>query len=540
MSSKPTVRAPAAYVAPNAIAFGAIDSQAVVVDAANPLPISIRSFRRSAEVAPSDTQPLGAGIADDMFIGTGGDVRARLAEDGMFVTFRNLASGSQLRMSVSQVSATGTTAQDLVALYYSASASDPMSSAKPLSTAIPLADFSDRGALFSPNAALTDAASTDNPTGAKTALRLATSGSTTYPVASSALLDAPVDVTNGTIVVPFKPVAQIIKEQPMVRFSLELFSSGSPSAPPANYHQMDPFGAGPSAMKEVSTAPDAATPGRWQALGVPSTGFVAVGSGADLSAITWVRLQLRGQTNYSQVIELGSPKFQPNPLDKAKAVLCFDDLYEEIFTVAKPLFDAKGWKFSFNGGALQTNIGQPGRLTLAQCQQLVSEGHHMMLQAWSTEDQAAINAMSDAERAAEMQSQIDYMVANGLMNADAPRFGSYFSGVGSTDIAAYPMFRDYTPQGTRLYSLPHGANPPIWYGETFPWPDPQMVRAIAGDATSPSGFREAHVQQAITNNGVAILTWHSDQSALGHFLDYLATQDIDVVSAKELIMQYDF
>jgi hypothetical protein len=400
--------------------------------------------------------------------------------------------------------------------------------------AIPLGDWSQRSLLHNPPASVTAVPSSDNPYGQSSVIQIDAGAAATVSIANSAVMSPPVDVRNGAIHMPFKPV---FRGHEFSVSSVKLYSSGSKAAPPANYHQLDRFGEGPSSMQAVVTS-NGDAPGRWQVWGFPvGSALKQVGTGADLSAITWIEWELRAGASGGK-LELGKrPLFQPNALTKAKAIFCFDDLHDTVFTTVRPLFNALGWKFSFNGGALNTTIGQPGRMTLAQCQQLVAEGHHMMLQAWSSEAQATIDAMTDAQRAAEMQAQIDFMVANGLMQPGDKRFGSYFSSVGDKDMTAFPMFRDYNTSGTRKHMQARSQNPPFYYGETFPWPDKHSIRAIAGEFTSPSDNRAVLYANAIADKGVAITNRHNDLTTLSADLDLLdgLRSQIDVVSAKQLL-----
>ena len=72
--------------------------------------------RRAAAVAPHDVNAL-AEVPKALFVGTGGDLVARGAGGGADVTFKNLANGALLPFRAEYVRATGTTAQNIVALY---------------------------------------------------------------------------------------------------------------------------------------------------------------------------------------------------------------------------------------------------------------------------------------------------------------------------------------------------------------------------------------------------------------------------------------
>jgi hypothetical protein len=71
---------------------------------------------RAVAVTPHDVNAL-ADIPKALFVGTAGNLMARGAGGGADVLFKNLAAGSILPLRAQFVRATGTTAQDLVALY---------------------------------------------------------------------------------------------------------------------------------------------------------------------------------------------------------------------------------------------------------------------------------------------------------------------------------------------------------------------------------------------------------------------------------------
>lgn len=65
-------------------------------------------------VAPHDADPLPQ-LPKALYVGTGGDVTLRCADDAVDVTFRNVPSGSLIRARARFVRATGTTAADILA-----------------------------------------------------------------------------------------------------------------------------------------------------------------------------------------------------------------------------------------------------------------------------------------------------------------------------------------------------------------------------------------------------------------------------------------
>ena len=71
---------------------------------------------RAAAVAPHDVNAL-AEVPKALFVGTGGDLTMRGAEGAADVLFRNVPAGAVLPFRALYVRASGTTAQDIVALF---------------------------------------------------------------------------------------------------------------------------------------------------------------------------------------------------------------------------------------------------------------------------------------------------------------------------------------------------------------------------------------------------------------------------------------
>lgn len=66
-------------------------------------------------IVPNDTQELGQ-ATKAIFVGTGGNIVLKAIHSEDFVTFSNVISGSILDIRVRAISATGTTAQDIIGL----------------------------------------------------------------------------------------------------------------------------------------------------------------------------------------------------------------------------------------------------------------------------------------------------------------------------------------------------------------------------------------------------------------------------------------
>ncbi|MGE4431903.1 MAG: hypothetical protein AB7E05_14300 [Sphingobium sp.] len=399
----------------------------------------------------------------------------------------------------------------------------------PIPGAIAITDFSARATLLGPVAAITDAATVDHPSGAETVLQIVTSANTTYIVTPAAALAEPVDVTDGYVQIPFRPVSYA---ENIGRWSIELHSAGTPAAPTANYHQLDPFGEGPSALKQILTSKNAGVaPGRWQVFQVHGSDFTAVGSGADLSAIKFARLTVRGNTGSTVTIQFGSIRFQPRVVQKAACVIYFDDGHTGTHDTALPLFQAKGFKGCFNLGAMLETLDVPGRMSTEQVSALVAAGWELHGQAYTSEDVAVIGAMTDEQRAAEMTGQQAVATSNGW--GDNIVHGSYFSGVSQYELDLFPMFHGFC-RSVRAYFSARGANPPMLYGESYPYADKWLIRSLSGDHSAEQLI--AHCEQAVKNKGLAAFTFHGGLTSLPDLLDWLDAHrdEIEVVTEAQL------
>jgi len=70
--------------------------------------------KRAVNVIPSDSTVIP--VTRSLYLGTGGDIRVRMAEDQGVITFPNVAAGF-FSVQVDQIYSTSTTAADIIALY---------------------------------------------------------------------------------------------------------------------------------------------------------------------------------------------------------------------------------------------------------------------------------------------------------------------------------------------------------------------------------------------------------------------------------------
>jgi hypothetical protein len=72
---------------------------------------------RSDAVTTHNTNPLPV-VSDELYVGVGGDITMRLEKDASDRTFKNVIQGSTLYLRATHIRTTGTTATNLIAIYY--------------------------------------------------------------------------------------------------------------------------------------------------------------------------------------------------------------------------------------------------------------------------------------------------------------------------------------------------------------------------------------------------------------------------------------
>ncbi len=379
---------------------------------------------------------------------------------------------------------------------------------------------------------LSDATNGDNPMGQATVLQFVPPAANTHYFLTIPLA-GPTDLRGGSIEMTVKHAANIGN---LSAFDIELHSSTTIGTPTGDYSGILGWNDGVTMMKNGSTG-SGTTAGRWQTVAF-STAMIAeggttrvAGAGADLSQIRWIRLRIRSASSQPIVqFQFGPIRFQANPLTKAKLILCFDDGHISQYDTALPAIRAKGWAGVLFPGAVQAVIDSDAtKLTTAQLQQMQAEGWQIASQAWSAEN---------VQNQTEVDALKAWMAARGLTGGG---FGSYFSAIGPRSLASWPTFRD-NYRGVRSFDSPRGLNPPSVFGESYPWPDYGWVHALAADASGggASGFRTAHIDQAIANKGVALMVWHADMTGLQEVIDYADTKraQIDVVTEAALFAAF--
>lgn len=398
--------------------------------------------------------------------------------------------------------------------------------------------FSQKSDILNPPATVVDVTTEDSLYG-KNAVQLNLTQSTLVTLAPLANSTSPIDVTNGILRFWHKPIALV--GGGLDRFSIELHSAGTPSAPTANFHQLSignaPYDFGARLTSQTGI-------GRWQSYGIPINNMILAGTGADLTQIRFARLVIRSNKAGVQ-LQIGNIEFIPNPLDKAKAIFSFDDGYLSHADYVARKLAVYGFPAVLFPSPVTASVGiSSGRISTQQVRNLHDyHGWQIGSQAWSTENFNEVLAMGVDGFTSEMSKLRNWHKAMGVTGGE---HGSYFSGITPDVLEAFPVFRKHF-RSMRRYDSGNNVNPPMQIGESFPFGDPMNIRCLAGDSAgfgANNGQRLIdHAQQAITNKGVAYYAWHDTLAAPGNdrtgfealltFLDENRDK-IDVVTEDDL------
>jgi hypothetical protein len=359
-------------------------------------------------------------------------------------------------------------------------------------------------------------------------------------ITSKTLLTTPVDVRNGSIRWTFKPIIGV----PDYNWSIVLYSSGSPSAPPANYHS----GGGSVPLQSYSSGGNTGL-GRWQSIGIPvNTNFTAVGSGADLSKVTWAAISVGGSSTSTAI---GNIDFVPNPRPKAAVIVRFDNGYGNAYTKGFPLLQAVGAPAFFSLTTGLSLVGQTGFLTSSQISDLIAHGWQLSVKSYSTEDQATVDAMTPAQRNAEYQNCRAVAASFGVRRSSYDSI--YYSNVGPTDMTAYPQLSGNFRTLMNFSGGNPGANPPQYFGECFPFGDRYNILTMSlvsdgGSGATLTTYLGYALDQARLNKGVLIISMHNDlanSDALQAFKDMITyvtvthSDTMEFTTPRKLLAPYN-
>lgn len=320
-------------------------------------------------------------------------------------------------------------------------------------------------------------------------------------------------------------------------FAIELYSSGSPASPPADYHNCAVSVFSPGFIKV-----DARTGGAIVSFSVPNSSFVAVGAGATTTAITWARFKVTGGSSGAGC------KFRPHSIrsvkkarSKAAVVFLFDDMHIGQYTGALPILS----KYNYPACLAVDTVVKMGQSGFMTPQQLVNvhqrHGWQMVGQVQggngaSTTIDTGISAEHAISQAARFKTM---MKALGISGTEDFSHGSTsFHGASGLTGMLYDNFPALKRMFRDSVSFLGGTNtnPPMTFGESAPFGDPYAIRRMNMSGFTATTFAERwqnHVDQAIANKGVAIFGAHSEfnsageaLTALGTLVEYIRTQEL--------------
>lgn len=340
-------------------------------------------------------------------------------------------------------------------------------------------------------------------------------------IAPAAAQVTPVDVTNGAIhfthVWPDNAGNSFATNGPTA-FYIELHSAGTPSAPTANYH--------------TTTALNALNPGFMGAsvqgynlqrcFSLPTSYFSAVGTGADLAAITWARIKITGGGS-SNGCKLRPVRidFVPNALAKGSVIFTFDDLHAGAWDNALPIMS----QYNFPGvlcADTDLKMGQTGFLTPEQITQLHQVyGWEVAYQVYQNE--TGFN-LSPEQWTRQVGKHVLLLNKLGIHETGC---GSYGSGtVTNVDEERLRAARR-TLSSLRRFASGTNTSPPFRNPETVPYGDPYNIRCMnMSSAFTPGTVYQRwqdHVDQAVAAKGVAVFACHSEFNGAGEALTALAS-----------------
>jgi hypothetical protein len=328
---------------------------------------------------------------------------------------------------------------------------------------------------------------------------------------------------------------------------VDLFSSGSPAAVDANYHTADLSSIGMSTSRYG-----------FGAIAVGLNRFTAVGTGATLTAITYARIRVVGQTGaVVRPCEIAAVK---NAATKASVVFTFDDGHSDPLTYGFKLLGPYGFPGvlfpSSNAGGTGNTSGTYGSLTPDQMIALqLRHGWQIGAQEYRYEPQRDMTAREWLE---EQQKNIIMAAAMGF-DTDGIRDGSYYGGgpyyiTQEQYYVAHRIHASMRQFYNGIGSLGDGLAP-FYDCDTNPPGDPHLMKSLnylaygsgAGAANNIYLKYKAYVDQAIANKGIAIFAGHNDWinteifSAMQLLCAYLKTKqasgEVQVVTLKELRRQ---
>jgi hypothetical protein len=406
----------------------------------------------------------------------------------------------------------------------------------------PLAQFSTVANMVGATAQSIDAADGDIFMGSSQ-VEFTQVASGTFNFAPASALANGIDVTNGMIrttqcfpAPPGSPTYDTTSA--LTSLKIQLFSSGSPTAVPADYHEASVSSSTPGFTKGTGGTSQAK---RNFSFSIPTAKFAAVGTGADLTSIKWARFQLvTGSAGNTAKFRPVAIDFVPNALSKAIVIFSVDDFHSGIWTALMPALSKYGYPgVMFADTAVK--LGSTGFLTAEQVRILHQQyGWQVANQNFRNETNFPYSIEQTLQEHAKFNL---YMQALGIGDVEDSSYGSS----NSTNIRD-----DNIPALRRMYrSAPLFVNgnpttPPFSIGETAPYGDPYRIKRLNMSSSFGTGNflqrLKEHVDQAVATKGVAFFGAHGEfnagsssevLTALPDLVDYI--RSLEVAGSLEVL-----
>lgn len=316
----------------------------------------------------------------------------------------------------------------------------------------------------------------------------------------AAVMGTPINITAGAIHL----MLALSITTGLTGFQLEVFSAGSPSAPPANYTTTATGDYLRHAQEILNRNLQGA--GHFMTIGVSAALLTnVVGTGANLSAITWYRIKMDSVVS-GPIVAFGPAEYVPNILTGGVAMFSFDDFVNVTYTQVAPrmaAYNMPGMMMGSPQSALGDNLMTQDQILTLQDK----FGWQVCSQDYSNSDTVSEDGGNDW---LTLNSQ-NLLLAKAL-GFRGGRDGSAYSTAGGYNMAgrngSWKQQRKlYRTIATAVGGL--GGSPPEPFGEVFPYADPWSIRRQNLAAITLSEA-QAMVDKANTVKGVAHFFMHGE------------------------------
>jgi|GEM_PF-6190985 len=298
-------------------------------------------------------------------------------------------------------------------------------------------------------------------------------------------------------------------------FGIALFSSGSPSALPSNYHLV--FNA--SLIKAMSTSVSTGVAGRPQSASFPISQAVAVGGGANLNNVIGAAL-IGTRGSNGTIAAIGNIDHVPNPRTKGAVIISDDDTYVGQYSQGYlNIFKPNGIPVEFAPAPSLTTIGtNPASwYDWAAIADMKAGGGQWIGKSFSTESAATVDGWSSAQRTQEYANARNYPAVGGGLNIRRDTYdGDYYSNVGPADMTAYPELSAAYRTLRNFKNMQTSNNPP-WpgYSETFPPGDPKQIiccnnNTFGDGSTTLDQYLTYALDYTRNCRGILMIGFHND------------------------------